>query len=236
MNVELRRITIPLTIRQLAVALQDFSKIETEPLGLTADFNEVKTAFEDFYSKNAGASSAKRAKLDRELAIPLHKALAHLTKRNATDMHMWHWLCVDAFSNIVWYRWYGNIPDEISDKISPSLAERFLGTPTLHGISRNALARLWWCVESLYSESDKYDLVNIALGNQDFFQTVFDRGFCLHIPAAKACLRTLRNASEDERREAVRELNHYFTTIAVEALSEEDITKKLLDKYVKTSN
>lgn len=233
MTVELRRFTIPLTIRQLAVALQDSSDIETEPLGIIADFDEVKTVFENFHSKNTNASSVERAKLDRELAAPLHKALAHLAGRIATDMHMWHWLCVCEFKDIVWYRWYGRVPTDLSGIISPALAERFLGTPTLHGISRNALARLWWCVETLYSESDKYDLVDIALGSQDFFQAVFEREFCLYVPAAKACLRALRNASEDERREAARELNHYFTTIAAEALSEKDIIQKLLGKYIK---
>ena len=233
MTVELRRFSIPLTIRQLAVALEDSSNIETESLGIVADFKEVKTAFKDFRTANAGASSSERAKLDRELAMPLHKALAHLTRRASTDMHMWHWLCICEFKDVVWYRWYGNVPTDLSSTISTSLAERFLGTPTLHGISRNALARLWWCVESLYSESDGYELVNLALGNQDFFQAVFERGFSLYIPAARACLRTLRNASEDERREAVRELNHYFTTITAEALSEEDISQKLLSKYIK---
>ena len=93
MTVELRRFSIPLTIRQLAVALDDPTNIETESPGITADFDEVKTVFKDFRTANAGASSPERAKLDRELAVPLHKALAHLTRRAATDMHMWHWLC-----------------------------------------------------------------------------------------------------------------------------------------------
>ena len=233
MTVELRRFSIPLTIRQLAVALDDPTNIETESPGITADFDEVKTVFKDFRTANAGASSPERAKLDRELAVPLHKALAHLTRRAATDMHMWHWLCICEFKDMVWYRWYGHIPTDLSSIISPSIAERFLGTPTLHGISRNALARLWWCVESLYSESDEYDLVNIALSSQDFFQAVFERKFCLYLPAAKAYLRTLQSASEDDRRAAARELNHYFTTIAAEALSEEDIIQKLLNKYIK---
>ena len=75
--------------------------------------------------------------------------------------------------------------------------------------------------------------MNVALSSQDFFQAVFDRGFSLYVPAAKAYLRTLRNASDDERREAARELNHYFTTIKAEALSEEEIAQELLNKYIK---
>jgi hypothetical protein len=233
MTVELRRFAIPITIRQLAVVLTDSNSIETESLGIPVDFDEVKTVFENFRDANPNAPLIVRAKLDRELAVPLHKALTHLTRRNATDMHMWHWLCTCELKDIVWYRWYGRIPTDPGEIISPSLAERFLGTPSLRGISHNALGRLWWCVETLYNESDEYDLVDVALSSQDFFTQMFDRKFSLYIPAGKAYIRTLRNASEDERRKAARELNHYFTTIAAEALSEEDITQKLLGEYIK---
>jgi uncharacterized protein YdaU (DUF1376 family) len=98
------------------------------------------------------------------------------------------------------------------------------------------LARLWWCVESLASESGEYDLVNTALSSQDLFLQLFDRAFSLYVPAAKAYLRTLQNASQDEWRDAARELDHYFTTIAAEGLNEEDITRELLSKYVEQSS
>jgi len=233
MTVELRRLTVPLTIRQLAAVLQDPSYIESEPLGLAADFDEVRGVFDRFYSDNAEASSAERARLDRELAVPVHRALAGLSRRTATDMQFWHWLCICLFREIVWYRWYGRIPTNFSGIISPSLAERFLGAPTLHGVSRNAFARLWWCAEALYTEEDGYDLVHIVLSSQDFFQAIFERELGLYVPAARACVRVLRDSSEDERRQATKELNHYFTTIVAEALSEEDIIHSLLSKYLR---
>lgn len=233
MTVELHRLTIPLTtIRQLAAVLRDSSYIESEALGLEADFSEVQDVFDGFYSANPEASSVERARLDRELAAPLHRALAGMSRRNATDMQFWHWLCVCQFQDIVWYRWYGRIPTDFSGIISPSLAERFLGAPTLHGVSRNAFARLWWCAEALYSEEEGYELVHIALSSQDFFQAIFEREFGLYIPAARACVQVLKDSSEDERREATKELNHYFTTIVAEALNEEDIIHNLLGKYL----
>lgn len=234
MTVELRRLTIPLaTIRQLAAVMQDPSYIESEPLDPVADFDEVRSVFDRFYNDNAEASSIERARLDRELAAPLHRALTGLSRRDATDMQFWRWLCVCQFQDVVWYRWYGRIPVDFGGIISPSLAERFLGSPTLHGVSRNAFARLWWCAEALYTEEDGYDLVNIALSSQDFFQGIFERMFGLYVPAARACVRVLRDSSEDERRQATKELNHYFTTIVAEALSEEDIIHNLLNKYFK---
>lgn len=233
MTVELRRLTVPLTIRQLAAVMQDPRYIESEPLGPAADFNEVRSVFDRFYNENAEASSVERARLDRELAVPLHRALIGLSRRDATDMQFWHWLCVCQFQDIVWYRWYGRIPTDFSGTISASLAERFLGAPTLHGVSRNGFARLWWCAEALHTEEDGYGLVHIALSSQDFFQAVFEREFSLYVPAARACVRVLRDSSEDERRQATKELNHYFTTIVAEALDEENIVHELLNKYLR---
>jgi hypothetical protein len=75
----------------------------------------------------------------------------------------------------------------------------------------------------LYSERDGYHLVYQVLSSQDFFQAIFEREFSLYPPAARACVQELASASEDERREATRKLNHYLTTIVVETLREEDI-------------
>jgi len=242
MIVELHRLKIPLrTIRHLAEVMEDSSRIESESLDITADFSEVRDVFGRFYSANPQASSVIRAKLDRELAMPLHRSLLGLSRRKATDMQFWQWLCVCEFKDIVWYRWYGRIPTTFSGIITPPLAERFLGAPTLHGVSRNTFARLWWCAEPLYSEEDGYDLVHIALSRQDFFNQMFERLFCLYIPAARAFVRVFRDSSqdeireaakEDEIREAAKELDHYFTTIVAEALNEEDIIHNLLSKYL----
>lgn len=234
MTVELRRLTIPLTtIRQLAAVLQDPDHIESESLGFAVDLCEVRAKFDRFYSTNPEATSLERAQLDRELAMPLHRALTGLSRRKATDMRFWHWLCTSQFQHIVWYRWYGRIPTDFSGIISPSLAERFLGAPTLHGVSRNTFARLWWCAEALHSEADGYDLVAMALSSQDLFQGIFERKLGLYVPAARACVRALGNCSDAARRRATKELNHYFTTIAAEALTEEEIVSSLLGKYVK---
>lgn len=236
MVIELKRFSVPLTIRQLPAALRDSSSIESESLGMSADFDEVQSVFETFHSEHGDEATERvRARLDWELAVPLHKALTGLSRRNATDMQFWHWLCICQFQDIVWYRWYGHMPTDFSGVISTSLAERFAGSSTLHGISRNTFARLWWCAESLHSNEDGYDLVRIALSSQDFFQAIFERKFSLCVPVAKACLMTLEDHSEDDRREATKELNHYFTTIVAEALSEQDVVRNLLNKYIRQS-
>ena len=109
------------------------------------------------------------------------------------------------------------------------MMERFLGAGTLRGTSRNALARLWWCAESLSSGQDGYRLARQALARQDLFQAIFERQFGLYPPAVRACLRRFGNSgvSEREWRDGTRRLNHYLTTIVLEALSEDEILELL---------
>lgn len=232
MITELRRFTAPIMISQLAQAFVTSERFETESIGLSVDFDEARSVFEAFVRQYPNPSPQERASLDRMMAVPLHNAMRQLNRRTATDMHLWHWLCTTVFRDFVWYRWYGRIPNDFAMTVSPALAERFLGAPTLRGISRNALARLWWCAESLDSNSEGYDLVQIALSKQDFFQAVFEREFGLCLPVAKACLRALKDCTEDERREATKNLNHYFTTVAAETLSEPQVIGDLLKNYV----
>jgi hypothetical protein len=67
-----------------------------------------------------------------------------------------------------------------------------------------------------------------ALENQDFFQAIFERKFGLHRPAASACLSVLNNASEEDRRQTTKDLNHVLTTIAVELLTQPEVEGLLL--------
>lgn len=231
MTVTLRRLLSPVTSnRQLAVLLENPGQVRSEPLGIEADLSAVRAVFDGFYNQSPDATSIERARLDRELAIPLHEALRPLSRRIATDMRFWHWLCICELQDIVWYRWYGRVPEEFSGVISPSLAERFTGGPSLHGVSRNSFARLWWCVETLRDDEGD-ELIRIVLASQDLFQAVFERRFCLYVPAARACIRALGNSNEEDRRDATKLLNHYFTTIVAEALCEDDIVSSLLNRY-----
>jgi hypothetical protein len=109
--------------------------------------------------------------------------------------------------------------------LTPSLRGRFLGPPTLNGVSRNTFARLWWCVEALYSGDDKYKLVNAVLQKQDLFQAVFERRFGLHAPTAKQFIRKFGLARELEWRTAARRLDYRFRTILLEALDQTEIAK-----------
>jgi hypothetical protein len=230
-STELGRYVRRIDAVELPNLLANPALVHSEPVSLNVDFSAVKDVLVSAGSENSGGVG--QASLDTQLVEPLHRAMPSLSHRAATDMRFWHWLCIVVLPDVVWYRWHGGIPDSPADVLTenPAMAERFLGASTLRGMSRNALARLWWCAETLYSEQDGYDLARQALTRQDLFQAIFERQFGLYPPAALACLRRFGNGkvSEREWREGTRRLNHYLTTIVVEALSEEDILRLLED-------
>ncbi len=225
MKVELRRYVRYIDDASLPRLLAEPDLEVTELLGITADFSQILQTC--VRTDNPGRGRSDLALLDGRLVEPLHQAMLDLPHRVATDMRFWHWLCISALQEVVWHRWYGDTSDSPADALAKSdtLSERFLGSSTLHGVSRNSLARLWWCAETLYSEQDGYDLARQALARQDLFQAVFERQFGLYPPAARACLRRFGNGNVSERewRDGTRRLNHYLTTIVLESLSEEDI-------------
>ena len=219
MTSELYRFTTPVTPGMLAGILSGRDRVQTEALGVTADMSLVLRCFEDLKSQ-----VVQRSAWDGELLEPIHSSLSHLKRTQVCDMRFWHWMCTVELPELVWYRWHGSIPGDIHRQpIGPALANRFLGSRTLNGFGHNTLARIWWCAETLYDDVDGYALAREAISNQDFYQSIFDREFALYPPAAKACVRGLKASSEEERRRVTRELNHYFTTIAVETLEEADI-------------
>jgi hypothetical protein len=131
----------------------------------------------------------------------------------------------------VWKRWLGNIPDSPAVALeSGSLWQRFLGNQsgksTLSGMSRQALARLWWCAEILGTE-DGYRLARTAVRRQDLYQAVFEREFGLYPPAARACIKFFDGRSENEAREGTRRLNQLLSTLVLETLDEDDIMQML---------
>lgn len=222
----LKRYTDPVRHAQLALALERPTYLPVESIGTSADFTVLRETFARL--RRETPEGAERSFWDAGLVEPLHKAL-DISHRQAADMRLWHWLCVSELQDIVWERWHGKIPDNCAEALSESLAGRFLGTATLNGVSRNALARLWWCGETLRTGDGRepYSLARNALERQDLFQAIFEREFGLYPPAARACLKKYQEAQAKQFRKGTRMLNHYLTTIAVESLTESDILEIL---------
>lgn len=210
------RVRAPLTPLSLADVLGgNIPPTERLPSGVELE------ALTEAVSSAPDANTA--SSLDSALVEPVHRALAGLTHAEAADMRVWHWLCAVAFPDFVWRRWRqdGTPGDQdIFASLTDSMLRRFLGAPTLVGVSRNTFARLWWTAEHLDGD---YDLARRALARQDAFQAIFERLFGLHLSAARAAIRSFEGRGEAEVRRAARWLNYAAATAVLEALSEGEI-------------
>jgi Family of unknown function (DUF6339) len=211
----LRKLIQPLTPEMLKAALGG-QKLPTEPTEATIDLTQLEAAIE------ALDPALKGPEIDRALVEPIHIALADLTRGEAAEMRVWHWLTSTVCPDLVWRRWRGSVPaaHELEDALTPAMFRRFAGRSTLNGVSRNALARLWWVVEHCGND---FDLARVALSSQDMFQAIFERLFGIYEPAARACLVRFEGRSEDDIRRATRWLNYAASTTVLEALGEEEV-------------
>ena len=217
-----RRYREPLSARRLAEALTGVEP-PTERLDTDVAMEPLRRAIESLPASASGSA------IDGALVEPVHAALQNLTRAEAADMRVWHWLCSAQFPSLVWRRWRAaGTPEEheLAGALTDSMARRFIGTSSLAGVSRNTLARLWWTAEHL--EGD-YELARRALSRQDMFQAIFERLFGLHPPAARAAIEAFDGKSEDEVRRAARWLNYAGATAVLEALTESDI-RAILDE------
>ena len=213
---ELQLFVQPLTPDALPAVLSGNVIEHSEALGLSVDLTASLAAAE-------GRGGREVREWDTELATALHRDLMELSNRDALDMRFWHWMCTIPFRAYVQARWASR-----GEEVSAVDASRYLGTPSLRGVSRNALARLLLAVRALWSTEDGYRWVEMAFENQDRFQGIFERRLGLHRPAAKACLVKLKGVPESVHREALRRLDHILTTVVVEALDQDEV-EQLLD-------
>ena len=191
--------------------------IPTERLPSHIELSQLSEAIASIPEDMGGSA------LDTHLVEPVHRSLSGLTHSEAADMRVWHWLCAAAFPDLVWRRWRPTgmpASHELSASLTDSMVRRFLGTPTLVGVSRNTLARLWWTAEHLDGD---YDLARRALARQDAFQAIFERLFGLYPPATRAAIQRFNGRSEAEVRRAARWLNYAAATAVLEGLGEAEI-------------
>jgi len=170
-------------------------------------------------------SAAGRIASDTDAAVAqrLHGALLALEDRALTDQRLWQWLTTVPFRRYTGARWVPDLATNPELLQQPAVQKRYLGGSSLNGTSRNALARLFWCARSLWSPAEGYRLSDIVLGNQDFYQALFERKLGLHAPLVAAAADRLRDSGEKERRDTLKNLNHVLTTVAVEYLDGDEL-------------
>jgi len=164
------------------------------PLGRSIDLTPIDDRIGEI--RNDDRIEARES--DPELAPTLHRTL-NLTRHEAADAGLWHYLCLVRFPEFVHYRW-----DHVFDPNSPgNMKEKFLGAGT--DIYSNALHRLWWAAELTYEEgasgdpTDRdYERTRRVLSFQELANDILDHDFARYKPVTHACADLLCHEALDE--------------------------------------
>lgn len=163
---------------------------------------------------------------DANVAQQIHGVFRNLDDRTMTDTQMWQWLTTTQFKHYVRDRWKPK--NKNLDLTNHAAQQRFLAGGSMAGISRNALARLYWAANTLWTEEDGYKYSDVVLNVQDLYSGIFERELGLHPPLAREFAKQYAKGgkiSEDVHREWLKNVNHVLTTVAVEGFNEGQLAK-----------
>jgi hypothetical protein len=151
--------------------------------------------------------------VDAFITQSVHEALP-LTRREAADKGLWHWLGVFAAPDFVRHRW--------TPKGGVWAKERFLG-----GLSKNTFARMWWIAELTRRGSDYTLTRGLLERSQDLVQLVYEHKFGRCPRAVDAFLRVTADEKLGTIRELAKALRRIGATMPLELLTVEETTSVL---------
>lgn len=157
------------------------------------------------------------ASMDSSMAVEVHRLLP-LSRREASDRHLWAWLGWVRYPDFVAWRW----KPRSNGLRSP---DRFVGNRV-----RQAFARLWWAAELTVAGDGNYELTERLLGLpgfQDVYEGIFGRAFCQYPPAIRAFIDVVGTAPEAIIRQTAKEFSYLLTTLVLESLSESELREIL---------
>jgi uncharacterized protein DUF6339 len=217
MLIDLQHLLEPTDVAGLKSVLMGRERPRTEPTGITIDLTDTLAVIGDL------DPDSRRRDWDRAVAQPLRLAVASVPRRVLVDIRCWRFLAVVPLRPYVLQRWMPEWNPE-SGALTTAQAQRFLGSQSNQGFSRNAIGRLWRVVDAL----DDPELIDLVLDDQSLFSTVFERDLGAHGPTARACVRVLAGRPDEEKLRATQELNMLAATVALEALDQKAIERHLL--------
>lgn len=159
-----------------------------------------------------------RHEIESDVAPAVHREL-DLTRRQASDIGIWHYLAVIWRPDFVRHRW----PWDDSQRTETSMREKFLGSAT--DLYANAFHRMWWHAELTYdpNRDDPYELTREVSGFQRLADWLFDPEFARYKPLVIACGDLLSDESTEVVNKTVKRVNHAVSTIPIEGQSEDDL-------------
>lgn len=155
--------------------------------------------------------------IDAAAAEPIREYL-DLSRREAANERLWHWLAVAEFPEFVYHRW--------PDRDSLDNEEKFLAAGT--DIYSNALHRLWWGAE-LTRDGEDYDRTCHMFEQGELANDVLDRWFARFQPAAKVIVDQLRCHDSTTISDTTRDLRNDLSRYTLELMTSEDISS-LVDR------
>lgn len=189
------------------------------------------------------AAAQKGAESDNaEMVESIHKPLSALSRQAAADRRFWTWLACGYGRDYVWRRWVSNevVPKDV-EAIKSGVGEgerrfRFrMSSASLNGVSRHALARLWWLGTAMGGD---YELAGRALHNQDVFQALFERNVGMIPALPRVLLDVARIGTEDQsitgeqfRGEVMVAVQQLAEVTRLEALEESEL-RELVEQVI----
>lgn len=188
-----------------------------------ADLNALCDAIDEAMD-NHDSDAQEPYEIEADVAPAVHREL-DLTRRQAADAGIWHYLAVIWRPDFVRYRW----PWEASDRTEKSMREKFLGRPT--DLYANAFHRMWWHAELTYDpeRDDPYALTREVAGFQRLADWLFDPGFARYKPLVVACGDALSQESTKVVNKTVKRVNHAVSTIPIEGQSQDEL-RQIVDR------
>lgn len=152
--------------------------------------------------------------MDKLLGPKIHQLLS-LSRREAADPGIWHFLTVVLRPDFVRYRWEFNNYSY--------MRKRFLGN--VRSWDTNTFSRLWWAAELTKTRgaSDPYKNTKFLLGRQTFARALFDREYGWYKPMNLAFISVLRGEKQTVYEEVAKRLNRALSTIKLETLDRSQI-------------
>lgn len=152
---------------------------ELQDVGVSANLDTIGSAIDNILADEGDFDA--RHEIDAELAPIVHQN-TDLTRREASEAGIWHWMATMWRPDFVRHRW----PYSTGDRTYSSMREKFLGGGT--DIYSNAFGRLWWMAELSYDkdESDPYEITRRVVKIQTLANRLFDPQFARYRPAVIA--------------------------------------------------
>lgn len=199
------------------------------PIDAPADLEAIETVLDDIVAGHREYD--QRHLIDADVAPIVHKNIG-LTREQAAEPGVWHWLAVIWHPEFVRHRW----PWDTADRTVTSMREKFLGAGT--DIYSNAFGRLWWMAELSYDEGadDPYRVTREALQVQFLANRLFDPAFARYRPAVVAFAEGLLGESTETIRHANRRFNQALSSIQLESYSLEELRDIEDDEDIKDLN